>query len=104
MGTKREKKGDRAHDSSEPWRGSEALGSGTGLDELDAAIPHYLERHGQPPTTRWAKRWKLSASAASRRILALDTAGAILSSFYTSLSHFHWHRFCRAHDRVASLS
>ena len=48
-----------------------------GLDELDAAILRYLERHGRATNYEVGEAVGLSASAASRRILALETSGAI---------------------------
>ena len=48
-----------------------------GLDELDEAILHHLERHGRATNYEVGEAVGLSASAASRRILALEAAGAI---------------------------
>ena len=48
-----------------------------GLDELDAAILRYLERHGRATNFEVGEAVGLSASAASRRIQALETSGAI---------------------------
>jgi len=48
-----------------------------GLDELDAAILRYLERHGRATNYEVGESVGLSASAVSRRILALEAAGAI---------------------------
>ena len=47
------------------------------LDELDGAILRYLERHGRATNYEVGDAVGLSASAASRRILALETSGAI---------------------------
>ena len=47
------------------------------LDELDAAILRYLERRGRATNYEVGEAVGLSASAASRRILALETSGAI---------------------------
>ena len=47
------------------------------LDELDAAILRYLERHGRATNYEVGEAVGLSASAASRRILALESSGAI---------------------------
>ena len=48
-----------------------------GLDELDAAILRYLVRHGRATNYEVGEAVGLSASAASRRILALEASGAI---------------------------
>ncbi|MGC9222983.1 MAG: Lrp/AsnC family transcriptional regulator [Terracidiphilus sp.] len=52
-------------------------GIAAGLDELDIAILHHLERHGRATNFEVGEAVGLSASAASRRILALEAAGAI---------------------------
>jgi Lrp/AsnC family leucine-responsive transcriptional regulator len=49
----------------------------TGLDEMDASILRYLERNGRATNYEVGEAVGLSASAASRRILALENAGAI---------------------------
>jgi len=51
--------------------------SEAGLDELDAAILLHLERNGRATNFEVGEAVGLSASAASRRILALESAGAI---------------------------
>jgi len=48
-----------------------------GLDELDEAILRHLERHGRATNFEVGEAVGLSASAASRRIQALETTGAI---------------------------
>ncbi len=48
-----------------------------GLDELDAAILRYLARNGRATNYEVGEAVGLSASAASRRILALEASGAI---------------------------
>ncbi len=48
-----------------------------GLDELDAAILRYLARRGRATNYEVGEAVGLSASAASRRILALEATGAI---------------------------
>ena len=48
-----------------------------GLDELDAAILRYLARQGRATNYEVGEAVGLSASAASRRILALESSGAI---------------------------
>jgi Lrp/AsnC family leucine-responsive transcriptional regulator len=56
-------------------------GGGTGLspslDELDASILDFLERNGRATNYDVGEAVGLSASAASRRIQALETSGAI---------------------------
>jgi Lrp/AsnC family transcriptional regulator, leucine-responsive regulatory protein len=47
------------------------------LDELDAAILHHLARQGRATNFEVGEAVGLSASAASRRILALEASGAI---------------------------
>jgi Lrp/AsnC family leucine-responsive transcriptional regulator len=47
------------------------------LDDLDIAILRYLERHGRATNYEVGEAIGLSASAASRRILALEKVGAI---------------------------
>lgn len=47
------------------------------MDELDLAILRYLERQGRATNFEVGEAVGLSASAASRRIQALETAGAI---------------------------
>lgn len=70
MGTKRGKKLAAAHKTpATPQEGA--------LDELDTSILRYLERHGRATNFEVGEAVGLSASAASRRILALESAGAI---------------------------
>lgn len=57
--------------------GELAGASGNNLDELDASILHYLARHGRATNYEVGDAVGLSASAASRRIQALETSGAI---------------------------
>src|SRR5271170_8078292 len=71
MSTKRER---NIHSAQET---SEELAGAPGLDELDAAILSYLERNGRATNYEVGEAVGLSASAASRRIQALETAGAI---------------------------
>jgi len=47
------------------------------LDDLDASILRYLESHGRATNFEVGEAIGLSASAASRRILALESSGAI---------------------------
>ncbi|HTA78048.1 MAG TPA: Lrp/AsnC family transcriptional regulator [Terracidiphilus sp.] len=49
----------------------------SGLDDLDASILRYLEKHGRATNFEVGEAVGLSASAASRRILSLETSGAI---------------------------
>ena len=74
MGTKRDQKRPVVQESSEM---PGALRSAADLDELDAAILRYLERHGRATNYEVGDAVGLSASAASRRILALESSGAI---------------------------
>jgi Lrp/AsnC family leucine-responsive transcriptional regulator len=53
------------------------LGLNSELDELDSAILRYLERQGRATNFEVGEAVGLSPSAASRRILALEAAGAI---------------------------
>jgi DNA-binding Lrp family transcriptional regulator len=48
-----------------------------GMDDLDASILTYLERHGRATNYEVGEAVGLSASAASRRIQALEAMGAI---------------------------
>jgi len=50
---------------------------GSGFDELDSAILLYLERNGRATNFEVGEAVGLSASAASRRIRALEESGAI---------------------------
>ncbi len=52
-------------------------GAASGLDELDAAILRFLARNGRATNYEVGESVGLSASAASRRILALESSGAI---------------------------
>ncbi|HLY43546.1 MAG TPA: Lrp/AsnC family transcriptional regulator [Terracidiphilus sp.] len=70
MGTKREQSAHISHELP-------AFKAGTGLDELDAAILRHLEHHGRATNFEVGEAVGLSASAASRRILALESSGAI---------------------------
>ncbi|MFZ0746503.1 MAG: Lrp/AsnC family transcriptional regulator [Terracidiphilus sp.] len=49
----------------------------SGLDDLDAAILRYLQQNGRATNYEVGEAVGLSASAASRRIQALETSGAI---------------------------
>lgn len=74
MGTKSEKKLPIVQDSSAVWA---ANAIAAGLDELDTAILRYLERNGRATNYEVGEEVGLSASAASRRIQALEASGAI---------------------------
>jgi DNA-binding Lrp family transcriptional regulator len=56
---------------------SPPLDASSALDELDVAILRYLERNGRATNYEVGEAVGLSASAASRRILALEASGAI---------------------------
>ena len=67
---KRERKSSLAQELS-------ASGLNGALDELDASILRYLERHGRATNYEVGEAVGLSASAASRRIQTMEAAGAI---------------------------
>jgi Lrp/AsnC family transcriptional regulator, leucine-responsive regulatory protein len=71
MGTKRERNNQSTHEM------SAGHGDSPGLDEMDAAILGFLERRGRATNYEVGEAVGLSASAASRRIQALESAGAI---------------------------
>jgi Lrp/AsnC family transcriptional regulator, leucine-responsive regulatory protein len=82
MGTKREKKSTVAHESSVLRQavavGASVAGSAVAeMDDLDHAILRHLARHGRATNYEVGEAVGLSASAASRRILALEEYGAI---------------------------
>ena len=78
MGTKRDKNTASEQESAEVSPEMETIdGAAAGLDELDAAILRYLARHGRATNYEVGEAVGLSASAASRRILALEASGAI---------------------------
>ncbi len=78
MGTKRDVNDIIAQQSPDtPANAGIPVGAGTGLDELDAAILRYLSRSGRATNYEVGEAVGLSASAASRRILALESSGAI---------------------------
>jgi DNA-binding Lrp family transcriptional regulator len=78
MGTKRDENDPPVQEVSDQQAESE-LESATGavLDDLDAAILRHLEHHGRATNYEVGEAVGLSASAASRRIQALEAAGAI---------------------------
>ncbi len=77
MGTKHDANDDVMHESTDPGHlvGTETANGG--LDELDAAILRYLEQNGRATNYEVGEAVGLSASAASRRIQALEASGAI---------------------------
>ncbi len=78
MGTKRDRNIVLEQESAEVSPEVETInGAAAGLDELDAAILRYLARHGRATNYEVGEAVGLSASAASRRILALEASGAI---------------------------
>ena len=77
MSTKREKTLQSVHESSHEGGNQAAPSGAAGLDELDEAILRYLAGHGRATNFEVGEAVGLSASAASRRILALETAEAI---------------------------
>ncbi len=70
MGTKRDETQPVVHETV-------AMPLARGMDELDTSILQYLERHGRATNYEVGEAVGLSASAASRRIQALETMGAI---------------------------
>jgi DNA-binding Lrp family transcriptional regulator len=81
MRTKRDEINSLVQESGETYKESgmeDAPAAGNdGLDELDAAILRHLERHGRATNYEVGEAVGLSASAASRRIQALEATGAI---------------------------
>jgi Lrp/AsnC family leucine-responsive transcriptional regulator len=77
MGTKRAKNRISAQESTANASAGAPPGVDAGLDELDAAILRHLERNGRATNYEVGDAVGLSASAASRRILTLETTGAI---------------------------
>jgi Lrp/AsnC family transcriptional regulator, leucine-responsive regulatory protein len=77
MGTKLEENTARAHKSAEDQSLIGEQAPLAGLDELDSAILRHLVRHGRATNYEVGEAVGLSASAASRRILALEQSGAI---------------------------
>ncbi len=82
MGTKRDQDEALAQESGVDWpeigKDRPETPAPSGLDELDEAILRYLERHGRATNYEVGEAVGLSASAASRRIQALEASGAIL--------------------------
>lgn len=65
------------HESAEQSAEPAGAPASADLDELDTAILRYLELHGRATNYEVGEAVGLSASAASRRILALEASGAI---------------------------
>ena len=70
MSKKRDENPNKSHKSS----ASPAI---AGLDEFDTSILQFLEHHGRATNYDVGEAVGLSASAASRRIQALESSGAI---------------------------
>jgi DNA-binding Lrp family transcriptional regulator len=81
MSTRRDKHDIYVHNLSaeavQPYKSPSTEGEAGGLDELDEAILRHLERQGRATNFEVGEAVGLSASAASRRIQALEAAGAI---------------------------
>ena len=78
MGTKREQTGRSSQETTDgPPDPKQFAGAAGLLDDLDAAILRYLERNGRATNYEVGEAAGLSASAASRRIQALEASGAI---------------------------
>jgi DNA-binding Lrp family transcriptional regulator len=78
MGTKRDNKSISAQQSTDMRQATAPLEvAAAGLDDLDVAILHFLERRGRATNFEVGEAVGLSASAASRRILTLEATGAI---------------------------
>ena len=77
MGTKRDRNDLGAHESTDGGPDEDTEAAAGGLDELDAAILRHLEQNGRATNYEVGEAVGLSASAASRRIQALEASGAI---------------------------
>jgi DNA-binding Lrp family transcriptional regulator len=77
MGTKRDKNRDLTQQSTGNATKAGTEAAPGGLDELDAAILRHLEHSGRATNFEVGEAVGLSASAASRRIQALEASGAI---------------------------
>ena len=78
MKSKREQISSLTHESTELLLEVASLATASSdLDELDEAILRHLERHGRATNYEVGEAVGLSASAASRRIQALEGSGAI---------------------------
>jgi Lrp/AsnC family transcriptional regulator, leucine-responsive regulatory protein len=74
---KRDQNGSEMQQSTVEPADRNGTGVPTGLDELDNGIVRYLARNGRATNYEVGEAVGLSASAASRRILALEQSGAI---------------------------
>jgi len=74
MGTNRDKNAQFEQDSRDSWTRNALT---AGFDELDAGILRFLEHNGRATNYEVGEAVGLSASAASRRIQALEASGAI---------------------------
>jgi DNA-binding Lrp family transcriptional regulator len=77
MGTKRDRNDIKTHESTVEPRKLDTETVDGGLDVLDVAILRFLERNGRATNYEVGEEAGLSASAASRRIQALEASGAI---------------------------
>ena len=77
MGTKRDEKDMFTHESTDRDAKASTEMTEGGLDELDTAILRFLEQNGRATNFEVGGVVGLSASAASRRIQALEASGAI---------------------------
>ncbi len=77
MGTKRDENSEKPQESSTRRDDSVVTTAPQDLDQLDDAILRHLVRHGRATNYEVGEAVGLSASAASRRILALEQSGAI---------------------------
>jgi Lrp/AsnC family transcriptional regulator, leucine-responsive regulatory protein len=77
MGTKRDRNSALTQESRTPSAISRPDPAAAPLDDLDSSILRYLASHGRATNYEVGEAVGLSASAASRRILALEKAGAI---------------------------
>jgi DNA-binding Lrp family transcriptional regulator len=77
MGTKRDKNADFVQESTEHSANASMEAAAGGLDDFDAAILRHLEQNGRATNFEVGEAVGLSASAASRRIQALEASGAI---------------------------
>jgi Lrp/AsnC family leucine-responsive transcriptional regulator len=77
MSTKRDHFSNSAHKSSAERGGLREGAASSALDEFDFAIIEFLEKNGRATNAEVGDAVGLSASAASRRIQALEASGAI---------------------------
>lgn len=77
MGTNIDQDSGNAHEMSNHKTLAATSAAASDFDEIDGAILRYLERHGRATNYEVGEAVGLSASAASRRIQSLESAGAI---------------------------